>query len=181
LLVLDLGLPSTAEGLWVLSEARRFDPDLKILVFSASSSMVPVHRSLIDGVDGFVEKTAPWGELIQALRCVRDGQKYFGSKIGERLVEAIKCEGQGSLLSTKEIVLLRFLAEGRVAKAIAEEMAVSVPSIYRDIQTVRAKLNASTNEEILRKAFTLGYLEIAATPTSASLGDEPRVTRPKFA
>jgi DNA-binding NarL/FixJ family response regulator len=170
MLMLDLGLPSPKEGLRVLREARRIDPELKILAYSASSTVATVHRSMMEGVNGFVVKTASWDELIEALRRVRRGHKYLDAEASERLVEAVKSNARRLLLDEREILLLRYLGEGRVVKSIAVALAVSAPMVYKITQTVRAKLNAQTNEEMLARACALGYLEVVARPPA----DAPR-------
>lgn len=172
MLVLDLGLPSPAEGLRVLSEARRISPQLKIVAYSASSTVATVHRSMKAGVDGFVVKTATWDELLLALRRVREGHRHLDAEVSGRLVEAVVCDARGLLLEDREIRLLRYLAEGAVVKAIAEDLAVSVPMIYKITQNMRAKLNSNTNEEMLHRAYAMGYLEITANSAAAPPRDE---------
>jgi DNA-binding NarL/FixJ family response regulator len=158
-ILLDLGLPARADGMQVLREARRLLPQTKILVFSASGAMANVYQCVMAGVDGFVEKTAPWEELLAALRRVRSGQHYLGTQVAEKLLDAIRRDSDGRSLSEREVDVMIRLSEGAVVKEIAEELGVGTPMVYRLLIDLRSKLHAESNEDLLRRAYALGYLE----------------------
>jgi DNA-binding NarL/FixJ family response regulator len=171
MLLLDLGLPSPAAGLGVLQEARRLYPGLKILVFSAAATMATVYRSTMVGVNGFVEKDAPWSEFAEALRRVRAGQEYFAAGANAQLMEAFKRDARGDLLDEREVAILRHLARGQQVKTMAGALELSMPVVYQMLQAMRGKLNARTNEEMLHQAHALGYLDHA--------GEAPAASRPR--
>lgn len=174
LILLDLGLPSRNQGLQVAEQARRLLPECKILVFSAVGNMANVHRSVGAGVDGFVEKTAPWHELLAALQKVRAGEFYLSPAAAERLLESFKRKAAGAHLDEREELVLRRLSEGDVIKAIAGELGVGAPMLYKVLQSLRIKLDARSNEELVQRAYTLGYLE----PLPSSLRHGPHGARP---
>ena len=73
LVLLELALPSEADGLRVLREAKALLPTLLVLVFSG---MANLHRCMELGADGYLYKTASWSELSLVLRKVRAGESY---------------------------------------------------------------------------------------------------------
>jgi DNA-binding NarL/FixJ family response regulator len=159
LLLLDLGIPARTDGLRVLREARALLPDLRVLVFSAVGNMANVHQCVKLGADGFVEKTASWGELLQALRKVRAGEPYLCEAVSSRLVEAVRRESAGELLDDREAEVLRRLGKGEAIKAIAQDFAIGASMVYKTLNGLRAKLRARSNEDLLHRAYLFGFLE----------------------
>jgi DNA-binding NarL/FixJ family response regulator len=94
LLLLELALPSQADGLRVLREAKALLPTLRVLVFSG---MANLHRCMGLGADGYLYKTASWSELLLALRKVRAGESYPDKALSLSLLMAVKREATDNL------------------------------------------------------------------------------------
>lgn len=56
------------------------------------------------------------------------------------------------------IRVLSLLAEGKKSPEIAKELCVSVNTLYRFIEMIRAKLGAETNEQMIYKSIKKGLL-----------------------
>lgn len=61
-------------------------------------------------------------------------------------------------LSAKEQLIIRMISEGRTSPQIAEELCLSLPTIKWYRKRIRAKFDASTTVEVIRKAIKQGIL-----------------------
>ncbi|MCB1106330.1 MAG: response regulator transcription factor [Cephaloticoccus sp.] len=147
LAILDLGLPDRA-GLDVITELRTTWPELKIMVYSALLNPFVVSESLRLGVNGFVEKSAPFEQLGDALRNIVRGQVVLGPGAGLNLREIARMGAQNIQLQSRELVMLRMLSEGAHVKEIAEAVGISVPGAYKVISRLREAFGAKSNIDL---------------------------------
>ncbi len=61
-------------------------------------------------------------------------------------------------LSTKEKLVLVLISEGKTSPQIAEELCLSVPTIKWYRKRIRAKFDASTMVEVIKKALVQGLI-----------------------
>ena len=76
LVITDLEMPG-GSGLRTIDELRAVCPNLRVLVLTASCTAESIGAALTAGADGYVLKDASRAELLQAIRSVIAGQKYF--------------------------------------------------------------------------------------------------------
>ena len=84
LVLLDLTMPG-AEGFSALIHLRSHHPTLPVLVVSARDEPALVRRALAHGASGFVSKSAPAGELGQAITQVLDGERWIPADVQAQL------------------------------------------------------------------------------------------------
>ncbi|HBA59450.1 MAG TPA: hypothetical protein DCZ92_01235 [Elusimicrobia bacterium] len=86
-IVLDVNLPSMA-GWEVASRLRRLVPGSKIIAFSIHSGEEYVVRMARSGARGYVMKSQPTAELLEAITQVARGGRYFPSGMPDALPAA---------------------------------------------------------------------------------------------
>ncbi len=59
-------------------------------------------------------------------------------------------------LSAKELIILRMIADGKTSPQIADALCLSLPTIKWYRKGIRAKFEADTTVEVVRKAIELG-------------------------
>src|SRR5437016_14476525 len=85
LVITDLAMPG-GSGLRTIDELRAVCPNLRVLVLTAYCTDEYIGAALSAGADGYVLKDASRAELLQAIRSVIAGQKYFSDPVSPRLV-----------------------------------------------------------------------------------------------
>jgi len=85
LVITDLAMPG-GSGLKTIDELRAACPNLRVLVLTAYCTDEYIGAALTAGADGYVLKDASRAELLQAIRSVIAGQKYFSEPVFARLV-----------------------------------------------------------------------------------------------
>jgi LuxR family transcriptional regulator len=61
-------------------------------------------------------------------------------------------------LSSKELTILRMIADGKTSPRIAEAMCLSLPTIKWYRKGIRIKFEADTTVEVVRKAIESGII-----------------------
>lgn len=127
-------------------------------------------RALQAGATGYISKSAQPGEITDAVRRVARGRTYVEHAIPEELVfssihpQALPLTD----LSTRELELLRLLAQGRRLAEIAETIGVSHKTAANSCSRVKAKLGAASTADLIRIALRSGLIDRDADLSSAA-------------
>lgn len=159
LAILDIGLPDRAAGLQLIGDLRELYPTVKILVFSAMSTLQVVQQALQLGANGFLEKSAQFPELLIAVQRVSAGQTYLGSVPSAMVREAVLLTSGNGAMPEQDLQVLRMLSAGQVVKEMAIKLQLSNSMIYKIIERLRIRFAAKTNEDLISQAIDQGVLE----------------------
>ena len=170
LVILDLNLPGVG-GLEVLSRLKAIDPDARILVLSMHDDQIHVTRALQAGAAGYISKSAPADELLEAIRRVAGGHTYIEHEIAEELVfSQIRAVSHPLKdLSSRDLDIMRLLAEGCTLPQIANALGLSYKTAANSCTRIKAKLAATSTAELIRIAIRSGLTDrdavLAELPT----------------
>jgi two-component system, NarL family, invasion response regulator UvrY len=160
LVILDLNLPGIG-GLEVLARLKAADPDARVLVLSMHDDETHITRALRAGAAGYVTKTAPPEELLEAIGRVARGHTYIEHKIAEGLVFASVRESPHPLkdLSSRDLEILRQLAEGRTLSQIADTVGIGYKTAANNCSRIKARLGAANTADLIRIAIRTGLVD----------------------
>ena len=155
LLLLDLVLPDK-NGLDILHDLKLAQPDLPVLIFSGSGEDEFAVAALNAGASGFVTKGTPTPELLEAIHKVLGGGKYLSATLADKLAQGFLSKQTGPLhesLSEREFQVLRLIAAGQSATAIAATLALSVKTVSTYRGRLLEKMLMHSNAELTRYAI----------------------------
>jgi DNA-binding NarL/FixJ family response regulator len=160
LVILDLNLPGIG-GLEVLTRLKAADPDARVLVLSMHDDGIHVTRALRAGAAGYVTKNAPPEELLEAIGRVARGHTYIEREIAEDLVFASVRKSPHPLkdLSSRDLEILRQLAEGRTLSQIADTVGIGYKTAANNCSRIKAKLGAASTADLIRIALRYGLVD----------------------
>ncbi|WP_344048898.1 response regulator transcription factor [Nocardioides panacihumi] len=160
--VLDLQIPAP-DGVQVTTEIVRLEPEVRVLVLSASGEQGDVLAAVTAGATGYLVKSASRAELLAAVRRVADGDAVFtpglaGLVLGEfqRRSEAPPDDRAGSALTDRETEVLRMVAKGMSYRQIAERLVLSHRTVQNHVQNTLRKLQMHNRVELTRYAIEHG-------------------------
>jgi two-component system, NarL family, invasion response regulator UvrY len=159
LVILDLSLPGIG-GLEVIARLKVVDPAARVLVLSMHDDQLHVTRALRAGAAGYVSKNAPPDELLEAIRRVSAGQNYVEHEIAEELVFSgirLSSNPLGDL-SSRDLEILRLLAEGCTLPHIADTVGISYKTAANNCSRIKSKLGAASTAELIRVALQCGLV-----------------------
>lgn len=177
LVILDLNLPDIG-GLEVLARLKAADPDARVLVLSMHDDEIHIMRSLRAGAAGYVTKNAPPQELLEAIERVALGGTYIEREIAEGLVFASIRASPHPLkdLSSRDLEILRQLAQGRTLSQIAEAVGIGYKTAANNCTRIKARLGAATTADVIRIAIQAGLVDRDAALLEQPLRDVGRTT-----
>jgi two-component system, NarL family, invasion response regulator UvrY len=155
IVVMDITLPGTS-GIEVMRRMLIYKAEARVLIFSMHEDTIFATRALRAGAAGYVTKASAPHVLVEAVHAVTAGNRYLSTDIAQRLAlrefAGKKTEG----LSTRELEVLRWLAQGQSVKEIAESMGLSPKTVANHQSSIKQKLEADTAIELLRRVSELG-------------------------
>lgn len=149
-LVLDLSMPGRG-GLETLTRLKARQPGLKVLVFSMHDSPAMVSQALQAGADGYLTKTSPPEDLIDAVLAVAQGRRHLCPEATQALASQTSRPAHTEL-SPREFEIFRLLAQGLAVEDIAQRLYVSAKTVSNHQTTIRQKLSLATSLDMYRYA-----------------------------
>ncbi len=169
--VMDVTMPKL-DGLAATETVRRDTPSAKVIVFTIHSQVDSFIRVLRSGASGCVLKTAPTGDLVQAIETVHAGHTYFSKELSQDAVNhMVRGTGNGPQilhLSNREREVLIAVAEGLTNKEIASRLNITVRTVETHRERITRKLDIHTIAGLTRFAYEKGLLSLAREPESTS-------------
>lgn len=161
LIIVDLSMPGMS-GPSSLSEVRSRAGESPIVVISASEDRHDVRAALDAGANGYIPKSARGQVMLSALKLVLVGGIYVPPLIlDEEIVTSVRMESVTptslrSLLTERQIDVLRLLAEGRPNKEIARQLNLAEGTVRVHVNAVLKALSARNRTEAALAARNAG-------------------------
>lgn len=146
--LLDIRL-GEATGLALLHEGA--GSGLAIVVVTAYDYPQYVQNALDNGAAGFVLKTAPLADLVEAIHRAADGGRAFAS--GPR-------PGPVARPSVRELEVVRLVADGRSNDEIAGALGIATKTVETHMSRLFDRFGIASRTELATRAIREGWLEL---------------------
>ena len=158
--VLDLAMP-LLNGLDAAREIVRASPRTRPILLTMHTEDPYVMEALRAGIKGYVLKTQPSTDLVQAIQEVSRGRIYLSPGNSRTVVDAYlaKTELPPDPLSPREREVLQLVAEGKTTKEIARLLGVSVKTAENHRTRIMAKLDIHETAGLVRYAIRHGIIQ----------------------
>ncbi len=152
--LMDINMPQMS-GMYVLELIKEQDLDCKVLMLSMHDNREYIVSAMRHGADGYILKDVPGLELIDAIKKVAAGRRYFSAEVTEILSKDQENE-QGGIITNREQLVLRLISHGLNNKQMARELNVSVRTIETHKRNIKRKLKIDTTTGLVRYAIDYG-------------------------
>jgi DNA-binding NarL/FixJ family response regulator len=153
--LMDLRMPEM-DGVDAIVALRAAEPNLKILVLTNYQMDEDVFNALQAGALGYLVKSAPQEEVVNAIRTVYQGKRCIPSAIAAKLAERVG----HSALSAREAEVLQFVAKGLTNKEIGALLFISDKTARNHVISLMAKLDAKDRTEAVTIAIRKGLIRV---------------------
>jgi len=161
MVITDLSMPKM-DGLTAIEEIRTKYPHIKIVVLSMHRDRDFFKKAVSRGVQGYVLKSESLESVIEAIRKVKNGKKFFSDELTTFVMDdyATLLESQigMDLLSQREKEVLLFVARGIPNKKIAEDLNISIRTVEAHRSRIMNKLNLKNVQELVKFAISKGLI-----------------------
>ena len=158
--LMDIFLPRMS-GIECTAQLKELLPETRIIILTAMNDKELIFLALQAGADGYLLKRTKPADLRSALLDVLSGGSPMSSEIARRVVESFhrkaKTIDKSLNLSAREEEILVLLSKGYSNKAIADQLKLSVETIYSYLKRVYEKMHVhSRTEAVIRYLATHG-------------------------
>ena len=163
LIIADISMPelSGIEAVKILSEKYS---NVQVLFLSMYGGEDYIYHCIKAGGSGLVSKDVPQNELINAIRIVSTGGKYFGEDYSKDRIEnfiknyekrpkTISLSGVEQL-TDKEIEIMLLVAEGLTSNEIANKLFISKRTVDTHRTHLLQKLGLKSLPQLLKYAIS---------------------------
>lgn len=161
LILLDLKMPGM-RGVQGLSAMREAHQGVPVVILSGSVDSSDVMECADAGAAGYLPKTLNATAMINALRLVLSGERYFPSfafAAPRKPAEDAPIDAANPLsqLEEREGVILGMVVEGRTNKEIARALDLQEVTIKVQTRNIYRKLGAANRSQAVRIAMENGW------------------------
>ena len=137
-----------------------------VLVLTTFDEDRIVYDALAAGASGFLLKTAPPAQLVDAVRTVTAGAALLAPTVTRRLIEEFvrrpppggTDDGALAHLTPREREVLALIARGRTNAEIAQELFLSGATVKTHVNRILAKLGARDRVQAVVAAYEAGLV-----------------------
>lgn len=157
-LVLDIEMPEVS-GIEVAQQIKDMGLPVRILALSAYVEESYVHKVLLSGASGYLVKDEAPRMIIDAVRGVAGGEEgWMSRQASAQMSSHMRGDAARSALTSRELEVLRLIAEGRSNQEIALALQISESTVEKHVGALLTKLNASSRVEAAVQAVRSGWV-----------------------
>ena len=152
--LMDIKLPGMS-GIECVSRLKRVTPNVQIIMVTIFEDSERIFRALKAGASGYLVKSGPPGQLLEAIRDVFAGGSPMTSHIARKVVQHFHLLAQSSQesenLSPREEQVLELLASGFIYKEIADKLNIGAETVRTYVKNICHKMHVRSRIEAVAK------------------------------
>ena len=164
--LLNADLPN-CDGIRATRLIKQESPESRVLVLSTDEDLAVLAEALEAGASGYLTKSCPLSELIEATRAIHQGETLVPTRmlgpLLARLIHRRRDQDEAAKrltrLTRREREVLGLLAEGISNEGIAQALVISPETARTHIQNVLGKLGVHSRLEAAAVARQNGVSE----------------------
>ena len=155
--IMMIGMTGIEATRWV----KDFDPTIKVILLTMEISRDYVSAGIKSGVDGYLPKDVDKETLLEALRKVHLGGRFFNDAIMKLVFEDFYSHEKlkstdkklPNDLTKREFEVLRLVAAGKTNKELAEGLFISTKTVETHKTHIMEKLGLKNTTELVKYAI----------------------------
>jgi DNA-binding NarL/FixJ family response regulator len=166
LVLMDLRMP-VMSGVEATRRVREVSPSSRVLVLTTFHEDEEIFDALRAGACGYLLKDTPSGKLAEAIRAAVRGESVLEPSVATKVVaefnrlsslRAAEGAAASTLLSARELDVLRQVARGRTNKEIASALHVTEGTVKNHLTSIFSRLGVLDRTQAALKARDLGFV-----------------------
>ena len=165
ILLLDVHLPDT-EPEELMIKVRETHPQMRIVFLTLMRGTRFIHKLMKYNIQGYILKSAPIEELIQAIKLVAEGGTFFTKDIDintktddARNMLTIDSKKVDEILTKREQEILQLVCKEFSNAEIAEKLFLSIGTVETHRKRIIAKLGVNNTVGLVKFAVRHGLID----------------------
>jgi DNA-binding NarL/FixJ family response regulator len=160
LVVVSLDSGEAREELLFVRQLKQEYPMIPVLATAPTADRDIISHALDSGVDSFVPQDRELSELIESIRRTAGGETVVATskRRPARGRQSPSIGTRRTLLTDRELQVLRLVGAGLTARQIARELSLQERTVTTHLQHIYRKLRVSNRVAALRAATRAGIL-----------------------
>lgn len=157
--ILDISMPGLS-GFDIIKEVKQKNIPVKFVILTMYKDEEFLKRALNTGVLGYLIKDSAMDDILQCLKAVSNDKHYICPELSPYLIDrntklTILYEKKPSLkeLTSTEKRILKYIAEKRTSKEIAEDLCISIRTVQNHRNNICKKLSFKGHNKLLHFAI----------------------------
>ena len=152
--LMDIKLPGMS-GIRCAAELRKMSPALSIIMVTVYEDSERIFMALKAGANGYLVKSSPPGQLLEAIRDVYTGGSPMSSHIARKVVQHFHGIGpsptESENLSPREQQVLDLLSSGFIYKEIGDKLNIGVETVRTYVKNICQKMHVRSRVEAVAR------------------------------
>jgi DNA-binding NarL/FixJ family response regulator len=163
-IVADISMPLLS-GIEAARQIKKSDHRVKVIFLTMHPDVNFAVLAFEVGASGYVIKHSASRELIAAINNVMIGRTYVTPEIAGELMQTYKKAQPGEnvlkqTLTDRQREILQLIAEGHLAKKIADMLCISVRTVEKHKYNMMQELQLNTTADLIKYAIKEGIISI---------------------
>ena len=155
-MILDLRMPELG-GLQVLDKLRTSQPQIRVIVMTASEEPSTLLDAIATGAAGYLSKRSTGEELRQAVITAHGGGSVITPELASHLLKEFSTSARGERshvrpVQGRELDVLRLVVQGKTDNEIGSELFISARTVQNHLTRIREKTGLKRRAELARWA-----------------------------
>lgn len=157
--VADITMPHL-NGIEAMLQVKKELPKVKFVFLTMHQDAAYARRAFETGASGYVVKHSAPGELVLAIQAALKGQTFITPALTGDVLRPPRAGDANARITQRQRVILRLLAEGRSAKEIASELAISPRTVEFHKYQIMETHGIRSSAELVHFAIKHGIVSI---------------------
>ena len=158
-ILMDMVMPNK-DGVTAIEEIRQFNPAARILVLTSFGEEDQISKAIKAGALGYLLKDTSPDQLFRAVRGAASGPLSLPQALARKLRQVLQrppqAEPLDSILTERELDVLKGIARGLSNQEIAAELAIGVTTVRSHVSSLLSKLGLTNRTQAALYAVERG-------------------------
>jgi DNA-binding NarL/FixJ family response regulator len=156
--LLDINMP-VLNGVETCKKITAKFPQVKVIALSMHKKQSFIKRMMQYGAMGYILKDDPATNILDGIRKVMNGEKYFSPRIMDLVLSnTTEKKSTSNEITKREIEVLQLISQGLTNQEIATKLFLSHHTTESHRRNLMEKLDARNTADLVRKGMEKGYI-----------------------